>query len=66
MNYISRLQADLAATQSSLAAKERAIQEFRIHLDGEKFKGLEEDGSRKDWIATKDVLAWLTLIWEAA
>jgi hypothetical protein len=62
MNHITRLQIDLAAAQAALAAKDQAIQAFRAHLDGEKFRGFEDDGSRKDWIAIADVLAWLAMI----
>jgi hypothetical protein len=62
MNYIARLQTDLAAAQAALAAKDQATQDFRVHLDGEKFRGFEDDGSRKDWIAIADVLAWLAVI----
>jgi hypothetical protein len=62
MNHITRLQTDLAAAQAALAAKNQAIQDFRVHLDGEKFRGFGNDGSRKDWIAIADVLAWLAVI----
>ena len=62
MNHIVRLQTDLAAAQAEIAAKSDAIQEFRIHLAGSKFAGADADGSRKDWIATSDVDAWLTHI----
>ena len=58
MNHIARLQADLAAANAALEAKAEAIQEFRVHLAGDKFAGTEADGSRKDWIATSDVNAW--------
>ncbi len=64
MNHIRRLQADLHCAQTELAAKEEALQEFRIHLSGEKFIGTEPDGNRKDWIAVADVLRWLTHITE--
>ena len=62
MNYIARLQADLAAAAAALSAKTEAIQEFRVHLAGDKFAGTDTDGSRKDWIATGDVHAWLARI----
>lgn len=62
MNYIARLQADLAAAADALSAKAEAIQEFRVHLAGDKFVGTDTDGSRKDWIATGDVHAWLARI----
>ena len=62
MNHIAQLQADLAAANAALEAKAEAIQEFRVHLAGDKFAGTEADGSRKDWIATSDVNAWLARI----
>lgn len=62
MNYIARLQADLAAAQATLSAKTDAIQEFRVHLAGDKFAGTASDGTRKDWIAVSDVNAWLARI----
>lgn len=65
MNHIVRLQADVATARAELAAKTEAIQAFRIHLASEKFCGVETDGSRKDWIAAADVLAWLALITDA-
>lgn len=65
MNHIVRLQADVATAHAALAAKAEAIQAFRVHLAGEKFRGIEADGSRKDWIAVADVLAWLATITDA-
>jgi hypothetical protein len=65
MNYIARLQEELACTQAAFAAQAEAIQEFRVHLAGDKFAGFEVDGSRKDWIAVGDVNAWLARIVEA-
>ena len=62
MNYIARLQGELATVEAALKAKTEAIQEFRVHLAGDKFAGTEVDGSRKDWIATSDVNAWLARI----
>ena len=62
MNYIARLQSDLASANAALEAKAEAIQAFRVHLAGDKFAGTEADGSRKDWIATSDVNAWLAHI----
>jgi hypothetical protein len=65
MSYIRTLQAHLAATRASLAAKDDVLAEFRIHLDGPKFHGLGLDGGRKDWVAVADVLAWLGRIKDA-
>ncbi len=62
MNYIARLQEELASVNAALVAKADAIQEFRVHLAGDKFAGFEPDGDRKDWIAVADVNAWLARI----
>jgi hypothetical protein len=62
MNYITRLQADLASAQAEAMAKAEAMQDFRIHLASDKFTGLDPDGSRRDWIAVADVYAWLSHI----
>jgi hypothetical protein len=62
MNYIARLQEELASANAALVAKADAIQEFRVHLAGDKFAGLEPDGGRKDWIAVADVNAWMARI----
>lgn len=65
MNHIRRLQADLAAARAELEAKAEMIQVFRIYLASPKFTGFEPDGGRRDWIATRDVQAWLSRIAEA-
>lgn len=62
MNQITRLQSQLAAAQTSAAATAEAVQEFRVHLASGKFAGTDTDGSRRDWIATADVTAWLARI----
>ena len=65
MNHIVRLQADLSAAHAAIAARDEAIQAFRVHLDGDKFRGVEAGGARKDWIAVADVLAWVRIIQSA-
>ncbi len=65
MNHIARLQADLSAAHAAITARDEAIQAFRVHLDSDKFRGIESDGSRKDWIAVADVLAWMAIIKDA-
>jgi hypothetical protein len=50
-------EAQLLAELSSLRASFNA---FRCLLHSPKFAGREQDGSRKDWIATSDVLCWLS------
>jgi hypothetical protein len=62
MNHIARLQTDLATAKAEVTAKNEVLQAFRVHLDGEKFHGVDADGSRKDWIAVADVLAWISII----
>jgi len=59
MNYIARLQTELAAAQAEVTAKTRVASELRVHLVSEKFCGTEPDGSRRDWIAVRDVDAWM-------
>jgi hypothetical protein len=66
MNHIVRLQSELFAARAALAATDDAVQEFLVHLNGEKFCGFETDGSRKDWIAVADVLRWISVIKDAA
>jgi hypothetical protein len=65
MNYIRSLKNDLATACARLEAKDGIVTEFRAHLAGPKFQGLDVDGGRKDWIAVSDVLAWLTRITDA-
>jgi hypothetical protein len=65
MNYIRSLQDDLAVARATLDAKDGIVAEFRTHLAGPKFQGLDLDGGRKDWIAVADLLAWLWRITEA-
>jgi hypothetical protein len=62
MNYIYTLQKEFAATRDTLREKDDIIFEFRTHLAGPKFAGQDPDGSRRDWIATADVLIWLARI----
>ena len=62
MNHILRLQEDLACANAELAAKRQMLQAFRAHLATPKYAGFEPDGSRRDWIATGDVDAWLNTI----
>ena len=65
MNYILALQNELFAARAVLRAKDAVVEEFRCHLAGPKFQGLDLDGGRKDWIATADVRAWLQRITDA-
>lgn len=56
MNYIHKLQIDLAQAQATVESYKKQIAQFSAFLCGPKFTGTESDGSRKDWIATSDVL----------
>ncbi len=62
MNYIKQLEADVAELNAVTFARVDRIQEFREHLLSSKFAPVQSDGSRGDWIATKDVLRWLQYI----
>jgi len=55
MNYIKRLEAELAEAREELAAKNSLLRAFMRELEGQKFQGVDSDGDRKDWIATADV-----------
>jgi len=55
MNHILSLQAKNAALQAKLVEVETLARDMRSHLAGDKFQGVDLDGSRKDWIATGDV-----------
>ena len=59
MNYIKQIQADLAARSAELDEIQKRVAEFEAHLGSQKFQGVDLDGSRKDWIATSDVIASL-------
>jgi len=56
MNYIKRLEADVQNRDARIEAAMVEITDFIHFLYSEKFRGVESDGSRKDWIATGDVL----------
>ena len=59
MNFIARLQADLATAQAEALARTELVRTFRAHLLSSKFCGTDPDGSRRDWIAVADVDAWM-------
>ena len=62
MNYIKRLEKEVGDLKANVVGADRAIDRFREHLDLDKFSGTDQDGARKDWIGTHDVLRWLTEI----
>ncbi len=59
MNHIVRLQVDVAAARAEAAAKTEIARALRAHLSSEKFCGTGPDGCRRDWIAVRDVDAWM-------
>ncbi len=65
MNYITRLQHEVAASQAACEAMRAAVQELRDHLDTAKFKGVDPDGGRRDWIGVGDVWRWTQRILDA-
>lgn len=59
MNYIETLRTMNRELTNQHADMVERIEYFRQHLLTPKFTGLDSDGSRKDWIATGDVLRFL-------
>jgi len=55
MNHIHKLQIDLAQAQATIHSYKAQMAQFSAFLCGPKFTGTE-NGERKDWIATSDVL----------
>jgi hypothetical protein len=58
MNYIKQLEADNKALKQTIADADKNVDNFLCFLHGPKFTGTE-NGERKDWISTGDVIAWL-------
>ena len=54
-NYITQLKGITEEQKTRIGLAEKALVDFRCHLQSPKFKGVDLDGSRKDWIATNDV-----------
>jgi hypothetical protein len=54
-NYIKRLERENAEKTAEIARLEQELRDFDKHCNSAKFKGVEADGSRRDWIATGDV-----------
>lgn len=59
MNYIKKLQQQLARQTDAIERARVEIDLFTAHLHSQKFVGTE-DGNRKDWISTGDVLSRLS------
>ncbi len=58
MSYILKLQEQNAKYKETLAAVSADLEQFRVFLHSAKFTGTE-NGERKDWISTGDVLTRL-------
>jgi hypothetical protein len=58
VNYIKQLQAANAELEAKLTKANAELGDLLIKLHSAKFTGVDSDGSRKDWIATGDVIAW--------
>lgn len=64
MNYIKQLECQKAELQDQLISRAERIQELREYLSSAKFNYDPADGSRTDWVSTKDVFRWLQYIEE--
>ena len=60
MNYIKRLEAELARAKGSERFGSGTYSPCYGAHSRTKFTGIDLDGSRKDWIATSDVQMMLT------
>jgi hypothetical protein len=58
MYYVERLKRENAELNYKLVNVEEAFNNFVKFLHSPKFVGLE-NGERKDWISTGDVLRWI-------
>lgn len=56
MNYIKKLQAQLAEKEKQIEMAKNEVNNFISHLHSDKFAGHDSQGNRKDWISTADVL----------
>lgn len=59
MNYINTLQTIVADRGARLEALHSEVEWMRLHLLSDKFVGVDQDGERKDWVATSDVLRFI-------
>ena len=55
MNYIKNLEQSNQEKHAAMELATAKIHEFRAHLQTAKFTGVDHNGERLDWIATKDV-----------
>lgn len=59
MNYIHKLKGELATAQATIAYYEQALWNLYGFIHTDKFVGVQDDGSRKDWISTGDLTTWI-------
>ena len=57
MNYIEKLQKENESLKKQVQFFQDALNNFHLFLHSPKFTG-EENGERKDWISTGDVINW--------
>lgn len=62
MNYIHKLETEVADLKHQQISRAERVQEFREYLLSSKFDPIQSDGSRGDLIATSDVFNWLRYI----
>ena len=62
MNHIQRLQEEVRRLRLQQQATDHMLHAFRSHLSLPKYAAVQQDGERGDWIATADVLRWLSII----
>ncbi len=55
MNYIKRLERENAHMSNVIRALDDEIRRLRGELLTPKFVGYDEDGDRRDWMATSDI-----------
>lgn len=65
MNFIHRLKAEGAAKDAAIKRTTEELDAFVAFLHTAKFVGTDDDGSRKDWISTRDVLARMAFLRES-
>ena len=58
-NYIKTLQANQRELARQIRTANLELENFLKFLNSDKFRGVESDGARKDWIATADVISWI-------
>ncbi len=61
MNYIKQLQQENTQLRADLESIRLEVEAFIVHLNSDKFRGTD-NGERKDWIATADVIQRLRAI----